>query len=576
MESSTDNAPVFLSYERSDYACCIKLKQALETAKITCWLDTEAIAPGGKWLEELPKALAQARAMIILWGAASANSPYMEREFHAAEKLQLRIIPVIAEGQELPFHLTDRNAIFLEQGWDSGITQLIAGLTATPNQRQSELAWLHSLQQDLYKLYTPLAGDSRQRQKKFVTIPRNAINQGLFEHLAQRVAKDLPEQQQTYADIQAAFRQVPRAVLLGEPGAGKTTALHKLASDSLTLALNDPTAPIPLWVALGEWREARQPFAAYLTQKLGALAAYLPALLQTQRGILLLDGLNETPTDLRSDKAMQIKDWLQQEPQQRIACYVSCRDLDYAALDLGLDILRIRPLDPLRIRAFIHAWFNACPAANPDTAEQLFWELAGGEPVRQTWLTWERAGASEQQFWGNDDIPRADPNVYSQTSVRQDELWRQAVHNPRSLLKLAANPFMLSMLIVVYSGQEALPENRSALFADFVDILLTREQLADQRTRLLSGLKGLAWAMQQQNPAADWAVQTTLPRSLALTHVDGQTLTQAARANLLDTGDDIRFSHQLLQEYFTALTMADKLANQQLPIHSLWPAGQFW
>jgi predicted NACHT family NTPase len=144
------------------------------------------------------------------------------------------------------------------------------------------------------------------------------------------------------------------------------------------------------------------------------------------------------------------------------------------------------------------------------------------------------------------------------------------------LLKLAANPFMLSMLIVVYAAQEALPENRATLFSEFVETLLTRENLLEQRESLLSGLKNLAWSMQQQTNDSDRAVQTTLARQHALEQVNEQTLLQAARANLLDAGDDVRFSHQLLQEYFTALMMKEKLEKIQLDARSLWPAGQFW
>ena len=62
----------------------------------------------------------------------------------------------------------------------------------------------------------------------------------------------------------------------------------------------------------------------------------------------------------------------------------------------------------------------------------------------------------------------------------------------------------------------------------------------------------------------------------ALSYVDEQTLLQARRANLLDAGDDVRFSHQLLQEYFTALMMKEMLENHQLAAHSIWPARQFW
>ena len=82
--------------------------------------------------------------------------------------------------------------------------------------------------------------------------------------------------------------------------------------------------------------------------------------------------------------------------------------------------------------------------------------------------------------------------------------------------------------------------------------------------------------MQKQRDNQDSSVQTTLPRSQALKYVDEQLLLQAARANLLDAGNDVRFSHQLLQEYFTALMMREKLEKNELDANSLWPADQFW
>lgn len=135
---------------------------------------------------------------------------------------------------------------------------------------------------------------------------------------------------------------------------------------------------------------------------------------------------------------------------------------------------------------------------------------------------------------------------------------------------------MLSMLAVVYATHEELPENRAGLFRAFVSILLEREHLLEQKNQLLTGLQGLAWAMQEQQNEQDDKVQTTLSRTDALKHVNEDVLSGAARANLLDAGDDVRFSHQLLQEYFAALIMKQKLEAGKLDASRLWPAKQIW
>jgi formylglycine-generating enzyme required for sulfatase activity len=449
---------------------------------------------------------------------------------------------------------------------------------AGTDRRQAELIWLENLQDKLQTPYTPLAGESRQTRKKLRSIPSTLIQHAQLEHLSKVASKDQPEQRKEYTDIQTAFALIPRAVLLGEPGAGKSTSLHKLAGLCLSKALADPVEPIPLFIPLGDWREPQQHFASFLAQKVGGLAPHLPELLQSRRCVLLLDGLNEPPSAERAQKAGQLKHWLTQTPQNKVSCYVSCRDLDYTLdLQLGLDSIRIRPLEPLSIRDFIRDYWPLL-TGNPDqaAADQLFWELGGGEELRQTWLAWQRADANEHQFWSSEDIPRENPNVYSKTTAKQDNIWKQAVHSQHSLMKLAANPFMLSMLIVVYISCEELPKNRAALFALFVDRLLAREDLSARQAELQAGLKRLAWAMQQLAASSERTVQTTLARQQALAYADEPLLQQAARANLLDAGDDVRFSHQLLQEYFTASMMQEQLELKLLAAESLWPGGEFW
>jgi hypothetical protein len=92
---------------------------------------------------------------------------------------------------------------------------------------------------------------------------------------------------------------------------------------------------------------------------LDALGEYLAGLLSSGRCILLLDGLNEMPSATRLGQAQQLKNWLNSGGHKQLVCYISCRDLDYQipSLQLDLDTIRIRPLDPLRIRAFIQDYW---------------------------------------------------------------------------------------------------------------------------------------------------------------------------------------------------------------------------
>jgi len=404
---------------------------------------------------------------------------------------------------------------------------------------------------------------------------------------------------------------VRRAVLLGEPGAGKTTTLWKLARDALEAALADEAAPIPLLVSLGKWTETDEKLRPFLERQLGELGAHLGALLESGRAILLLDGLNEMPTAERAAKAAQVKAFLL--AQRRLAAMLSCRELDYTGtLSLDLDTVSIRPLDPARILDFVTGYLTASwatsesnpaarAAAGRARGEDLFWRLAGGQDVRQAWEAWQAAGASLSLFWSATEIPRANPDIYSRTTWAQEQAWEHAVHGPRCLMRLAGNPYLLYMLTLVYLDSGDVPENRAVLFARFVEVLLLRERLAEETEsegaaqvdalrlttegeRSLEALEGLAWALQSRRGtgAAEDAdghgdTATAVGRAEAARFLDSQLLHRAAAASLLAVGErEVRFTHQLLQEYFTARGMRARLASATLPASELWPAACWW
>ena len=57
---------------------------------------------------------------------------------------------------------------------------------------------------------------------------------------------ETPAEVRRFEDAVPELKQIRRAVLLGEPGAGKTTTLYKLAADLIDSALLDRAAPVPL------------------------------------------------------------------------------------------------------------------------------------------------------------------------------------------------------------------------------------------------------------------------------------------------------------------------------------------
>jgi hypothetical protein len=224
---------------------------------------------------------------------------------------------------------------------------------------------------------------------------------------------------------------------LGAPGSGKSTTLRKLALELAQRALARPEAPLPLLVALGVWLgdESLSRFLAAHAPEIGWAAE---ALCKSNRLVLLLDGLNELPTAKRPQKAADLKGLCQrlEKLNARMAIVSSCRREDYVAeLDLGFDTLTLEPLSPQRIRAALRQWI-ADRNLPDETADCLFWQLAGDERLSGVLNTWLSAGASEEVFWSASD-PQEQEKVYKATTGEQDSLWRRHIPDPRSLLGLA-------------------------------------------------------------------------------------------------------------------------------------------
>jgi hypothetical protein len=353
---------------------------------------------------------------------------------------------------------------------------------------------------------------------------------------------------------------------------------------------------LPFLVSLGDWT-GEEPLPAFLASHLPEIGWALNALSGAKRAMLLLDGLNEIPTHQRQAKTQQVRALIG-KLEKDTPVYVSCRADDYVGeLDLGLDTLTLQPLSPLQIRAVLHHWLRLqFGDGGPERAERLFWQLAGDPALAGVLESWRAAGADEDLFWNAEYIPSGRPNVHEKTTGQEDHLWRQHVRNPRSLIRLAANPFMLTMLFWVWLDRdETLPRNRGELFAGFVDALLEREHLAawDETTecchyqhqgeQLLAGLADLAWSMQTRRivkagiEGSDAGVLTVVSREEAVRVLGGETLVKKAEdATVLEGLAEIRFRHQLLQEYFTALGLKRRFEQGALSPTQLWLAERWW
>lgn len=382
-------------------------------------------------------------------------------------------------------------------------------------------------------------------------------------NLDAETAHDRP-QEKHYDDALEAYRAlknkpVRRLAVLGEPGGGKSFSMQRIAVEYARQALQDVAAPVPMLVPLGFWTQEDMPLPAFIITQLGPLGRHFITLRDQRHAVLVLDGLNEIPPGQRIAKIEQIKALARDE--RFVSVIVSCREKDFTAdCRLPFDTLLLQPLKPSQIMTFLERMYalkNDGEDAGSQAAER-FWQLAGGHAIRAVWDVWRQAGANLDLFWSAEAVPEENPAVHALTSWEQDRLWRQVRFNPRNLLRVAMNPYLLFIITAL----PQMPRNRAQLFQGFLNTLYRREKQAREkrhdanipaREDWEAALVALATAMQHA-VGSDNGAQTALPRSQC-----PASLTQV----LLDFSID-------------ASVLLDASRDVSQSAHAFWPQSNWW
>jgi hypothetical protein len=142
--------------------------------------------------------------------------------------------------------------------------------------------------------------------------------------------------------VTAVFDEVGGGLLvLGAPGAGKTTVLLQLADELLDRAERDPEQPIPVVVNLASWTARPQPLIAWLTGELTASykVPQRTAATWIAQGslVLLLDGLDEIAESHRPGCAEAINDYRRDHGLVPIAVCATTGHVEGMPVRLDLD-----------------------------------------------------------------------------------------------------------------------------------------------------------------------------------------------------------------------------------------------
>jgi formylglycine-generating enzyme required for sulfatase activity len=318
--------------------------------------------------------------------------------------------------------------------------------------------------------------------------------------------------------IEAVDREEGRIVILGDPGAGKTTALERLMWVTATKSLDKPEElVIPVFVPLSRYGGERDllPLLRAALNRHGVLGLSpedTEALLATFPCFVLLDGLNEMGK-FREEGVKAVANLMDTYPQHRYC--LTCRTQDYRDYQGELEQVQELVVQELE---------------DEDVKSYLMRHL-GREKGR---------------------------NLYSRVS------------NDQRLRTLARNPLLLFMIKEAGLSGE-LPTDRGQLLASFVRSprLLGRIKDGAIRSKAHFSLEALGWRMQEEqtlNYEADAAFRILKECRGEREYSLEAMFDELKRSGLLvSVGDEqVRMLHQMLQEYFAAQALRDKSESEEL------------
>jgi hypothetical protein len=322
-------------------------------------------------------------------------------------------------------------------------------------------------------------------------------------------------------------------MVLGGPGAGKSTFLRKMGMEALKGKKGGFKHDcIPVFIELKRFASSEIDIEKFIIEEFRICGFPVPdqftaKALEQGKLLILLDGLDEVPSQNLNETISQIQNFVDTYHQNRFIA--SCRIAAYRGNFRRFSDVAMADFDDEQIQQFINNWFH-----------------------------------------GEDD----------QQAKTGDKCW-ELLQKPenKAAKELAHTPLLLTFLCLVYDRSQNFPNNRSVLYKKALRILL--EEWASEKRILRDEIyQGLHTELEElllsevaytgfasnrlffsQSEIVD-QIKTFLAGNLnAPQHLDGEAVLNAIAIQqgiLVERAEDVfSFSHLTLQEYLTAQYIDD-------------------